>query len=59
MWSRVYVGVCARVHACFLFAMGIIELGAFFYKSSLLSQHRPSVTVSLAVTNTAGGQGGK
>lgn len=27
----VCVGVCARVHACFLFVMGTIEFGAFFY----------------------------
>lgn len=36
-WSEVCVGVCARVHAFFLFAAGIVEFGAFFYKKQAFS----------------------
>ena len=31
------MGVCARVHAFFLFATGIVEFGAFFYKKQAFS----------------------
>lgn len=52
--------MCARVHACFLFAMGMIEFGAFFYKNGLLFPVLTGCDCKPgALTKAAGGQGGK